>query len=227
MQREQTAWDGAGGASPSEAGVGVVVAEGHRLHREVLAALLRGTSGVGLVVEAATVAEAVEVCRRRSLGVVVWGEGPSGAPKELAGAVPGLRVLVLSDETVEGEENAPSLGRDDRIEQVHSLERLVALTGRRTEVGAPHARPMRVGGPAGAPDPLPALVTPLTPREIQVLEVLAFGRCTEEGARALHISPLTLRSHVKSILVKLGAHSKLEAVSLALRCGLIRLPTAG
>ena len=61
----------------------------------------------------------------------------------------------------------------------------------------------------------------LTAREGQILVLLAYGRSTSETAAELHISPLTVRSHVKSILAKLGVHSKLEAVSYALRNGLV------
>jgi DNA-binding NarL/FixJ family response regulator len=63
----------------------------------------------------------------------------------------------------------------------------------------------------------------LTPREMETLSVLASGRTTTESAAVLHISPLTVRSHVKQILSKLGVHSKLEAVTLALRHGVIDL----
>jgi DNA-binding NarL/FixJ family response regulator len=61
----------------------------------------------------------------------------------------------------------------------------------------------------------------LTARENQILALLAHGRSTTETAAALSISPLTVRSHVKSILAKLGVHSKLEAVTYALRNGLV------
>ncbi len=63
----------------------------------------------------------------------------------------------------------------------------------------------------------------LTTREAEILSLLAIGRSTSETAAALHISPLTVRSHVKSILAKLGVHSKLEAVSFALRSGLVEV----
>ena len=61
----------------------------------------------------------------------------------------------------------------------------------------------------------------LTVREGQILEHLTNGRSTSETAAELNISPLTVRSHVKSILAKLGVHSKVEAVSYALRNGLV------
>jgi DNA-binding NarL/FixJ family response regulator len=68
---------------------------------------------------------------------------------------------------------------------------------------------------AAASDPLRAL----TARERQVLSLLSLGRSTQEIAGSLVISPLTVRSHVKSILAKLSAHSKVEAIRVAWRAG--------
>jgi NarL family two-component system response regulator LiaR len=60
----------------------------------------------------------------------------------------------------------------------------------------------------------------LTPRETEILRSLAGGRTTTEVADGLGISALTVQSHVKSVLAKLGVHSKIEAVTLAWRYGL-------
>ena len=60
----------------------------------------------------------------------------------------------------------------------------------------------------------------LTPRETQVLQALAAGETAARIAESLGISTLTVHSHVKSILVKLGVHSTVEAVTLAWRHGL-------
>jgi DNA-binding NarL/FixJ family response regulator len=60
----------------------------------------------------------------------------------------------------------------------------------------------------------------LTGREMEILASLAEGASTLEIAERLGISPLTVQSHVKSILAKLGVHSKVEAVTYAWRHGL-------
>ncbi len=60
----------------------------------------------------------------------------------------------------------------------------------------------------------------LTGREREILRLLADGSSTVEIARALGIRPMTVQSHVKNILSKLGVHSKVEAVTLAWRMGL-------
>jgi DNA-binding NarL/FixJ family response regulator len=65
----------------------------------------------------------------------------------------------------------------------------------------------------------------LSPRELEVLELLATGATNKAIAEQLYLSVNTIRNHVQQVLVKLGAHSKLEAVSIAVREGIIRYPT--
>ena len=57
----------------------------------------------------------------------------------------------------------------------------------------------------------------LTPRERQILEQMATGATPERIAQALRMSPHTLRTHMQNILTKLGVHSKMEALVLAIR----------
>jgi two-component system, NarL family, nitrate/nitrite response regulator NarL len=61
----------------------------------------------------------------------------------------------------------------------------------------------------------------LTLREREVLRLVAEGVSTSDMARQLFVSPNTVRNHVQSVLVKLGAHSKLEALVIATRSGLL------
>lgn len=61
----------------------------------------------------------------------------------------------------------------------------------------------------------------LSPREREVLRLLAQGRSVSEAASQLHISVLTLRGHVRNILFKLEVHSMTQAVALAHRSGLV------
>jgi NarL family two-component system response regulator LiaR len=64
------------------------------------------------------------------------------------------------------------------------------------------------------------LLRRLTPRETEILRYLAVGETTTQVAGHLRISALTVQTHVKSILAKLGVHSKIEAVTLAWRAGI-------
>ena len=67
-------------------------------------------------------------------------------------------------------------------------------------------------------------VQALTRREREVLALLANGRSTAEVAAALSISVMTVQSHVKNVLAKLGVHSKVEAIRFAWRSGALSLP---
>jgi two-component system, NarL family, response regulator len=63
----------------------------------------------------------------------------------------------------------------------------------------------------------------LTPRELEILTLLAEGKSNKLIARELNISEGTVKTHVKNILEKLDATSRTEALSLAARRGLIKL----
>lgn len=68
-----------------------------------------------------------------------------------------------------------------------------------------------------------ASLEPLTPRERQVLQALAQGLDVSQVATHLRISPNTVRTHLQNAMSKLGVHSKLEAVVMALKYGLIEV----
>jgi two-component system, NarL family, response regulator YdfI len=88
-----------------------------------------------------------------------------------------------------------------------------------------HPREVTAALPASAPAsrPLAELAEPLTRREREVLQMLASGVGNKEIAAQLAISEHTVKFHVTSILGKLGAASRTEAVALAIRLGLILL----
>jgi DNA-binding NarL/FixJ family response regulator len=64
----------------------------------------------------------------------------------------------------------------------------------------------------------------LSERELEVLELIAEGLSTRAIAGQLFISVNTVRTHTQTILQKLGAHTKLEAVTIARRAGLVNHP---
>jgi DNA-binding NarL/FixJ family response regulator len=88
--------------------------------------------------------------------------------------------------------------------------------------GAGGGSAAKPGGVPAAGDPgLPG--EPLTPREVEVLELLGKGLTNADLGRALRISSHTAKYHVAQILAKLGASSRAEAVHTGLRRGLIGL----
>lgn len=113
-------------------------------------------------------------------------------------------------------------------ERDHSVS-LVAPGGERTRVevsSVPLATGHRVVGMFGLAVPLDrkrarAPETPLTPRQQEVLELLADGASTTAIAQKLFLSEQTVRNHVREILRRLGARSRLAAVAAARRDGLV------
>lgn len=79
------------------------------------------------------------------------------------------------------------------------------------------------GGPGASDEDGSAIQEPLTPRELEVLQLLAQGLPNKTIARRLRISEHTAKFHVSAIMVKLGAASRTEAVTRAARRGLLVL----
>lgn len=73
------------------------------------------------------------------------------------------------------------------------------------------------GGTAGPPVEEPLEPGVLTPRQREILTRLAAGRPAKVVARELGIAEVTVRNHIRAILLSLGAHSQLEAVAEARR----------
>ena len=67
------------------------------------------------------------------------------------------------------------------------------------------------------------VISPLTPREIEILQYIAKGYLNKQIAAELGISEQTIKNHVTSILRKLNANARTEAVVVAIRQGLIKI----
>jgi DNA-binding NarL/FixJ family response regulator len=68
-----------------------------------------------------------------------------------------------------------------------------------------------------------AFISPLTPREIEILQYIAKGYLNKQIAAELGISEQTIKNHVTSILRKLNANARTEAVVVAIKQGLIKI----
>ncbi len=97
------------------------------------------------------------------------------------------------------------------------VDRQVALQQSVDKLVSEFAGTAAARGPGAPADGPSSHRFPLTPREREVLALLATGATTRSIAHRLSVSPATVRNHVHHILGKLGVHSRLEAVALALR----------
>jgi DNA-binding NarL/FixJ family response regulator len=92
------------------------------------------------------------------------------------------------------------------------------------QVVVPRQMARHVGGARSKEEEQAALLAQqLTPREREVLELLAKGASSSQMARELTLSMNTVRTHVQSVLNKLGAHSRLEAAAFAVRYGIVKV----
>jgi len=134
----------------------------------------------------------------------------------LRAGLPTTTILLLAENaTPETREAAATSGCDGLVAKDGSAESLaVALLAARTDAAS---------APAHATNTIAATGRSLrlTVREREVLYLLAGGTSTAGIGQRLHIARNTARAHVQRVIEKLGAHSKLEAVAVARRTGII------
>ena len=204
----------------------VVIADDHALLRRGLETVLGLFNDIELVAQAEDGAEAVAVCEQTQPDVVLMDlvmpvlDG-AAANREILRRCPATRVLVLtsfSDEALI--ESALSAGAIGYLMKDISGAQLAAAI-RRASAGKPTLAPEaaevlmhRVEAPG-------LQGQDLTVRERQVLTLLADGLTNAEIAERLVVSLSTVKSHVSSIISKLGASSRTEAATIAVRHHLV------
>jgi DNA-binding CsgD family transcriptional regulator len=102
------------------------------------------------------------------------------------------------------------------------LEAAICLVAHGYRITAPRVERSR-NSVSGFDDTAPEACEPLTTREQQVLEKLAAGASNKMIARDLHISLATAKFHVGSLLAKLGARNRTDAVAIGLKLGILLL----
>lgn len=208
----------------------LLVVDDHAGVANALAELLRA-AGCGRVDVAHTSAAAVESARRQRVDVATIdldldGEDGLELLVRLKDEHPHLPLLVLSaTSTPTAVVASLRAGASGFVPKTASSDELMAAID---AVDAGHTwLPVPLIGPVVAllrepepPSEWEILIGTLSPREREVLELMVEGRSRKEIGAELAISINTVRTHVKSILAKLGVHASLEAVSLALRAGM-------
>ena len=212
---------------PGEAGEPptVLVVDDHVVFGQLVERALTHESDLVCVGVATSVAQARQMCAATRPDVVLMdvrlpdGDGVEAAA-ELVRANPDLRVVILSafiDSSLM--QRAARAGATALQAKDGDLDDLLdAIRFAQPGTLAVHPKLLR----QLVDDDSPTVTAPaLTLREHEVLRMLAAGRDLSVISRELSISINTCRGHVKSLLVKLGAHSQLQAVVIAMRSGLI------
>jgi DNA-binding NarL/FixJ family response regulator len=212
----------------------VVLAEDQPMVRAGFRAVLDSRSDIEVVGEAATGSEALEQVRALRPAVVVMDirmpdmDGLEATRRITTDpALSDTRVLVLTtfelDEYVFGALEAGAAGfllkggeLADLVQAIRVIadgESLLAPSVTRTLIDTYVSGPRRSA--AIEPDGLAELTT----REREVLGLIADGLNNAEIAQTLHLSPLTAKTHVSRILMKLGARDRVQLVVIAYQAG--------
>jgi DNA-binding NarL/FixJ family response regulator len=206
----------------------ILLADDHLVVREGLRSLLEA-AGFKVVGEARDGREALKLARMLEPEVTVMDIGMPGlngvdACRELLREVPEMRIIVL---TVHGEDayviEALRSGARGYVLKTQAGSDLVRAIGEVTQ-GRIYLSPSVSSAVvqaflAGSTSP----ADPLTPREREVLQLVAEGRSTKEVAGILGVSVKTAETHRTRLMTKLDIHHTAGLVHYAIRRGLIRV----
>ncbi len=204
----------------------VLMVDDHAMMRIGLATFLQAFDDLELVGEASDGVEALELCDRLQPDVVLMDlvmPGMDGvtATRAIRQKYPHIQVIALTSfeeaELVHGVLQAGAIGyllKDVSAEKLAEAIR-AAMEGKPSL--APEAARILIEAATRSSAP----VFQLTDREREVLALMAEGMNNTEIAKRLVVSQSTIKSHVSSILSKLGVNSRTEAVAVALQKNLI------
>jgi DNA-binding NarL/FixJ family response regulator len=226
-------------ATPKGPTVRVMLVEDDELMREGLRAVLSSDESIDVVEEADNGRVAIQRARRARPDVVLMDvrmpemDGIA-ATGELIDAVPEAKVVILTtfeeDEYILGALRAGASGfllkrtspeeLTAAIRTVAAGEALLSPSVTRRVIDRMAAQPV-VG------EVRDARLDELTPREREVLELIATGLSNREIAEALVVEETTVKTHVKRVLMKLDARDRVQAVILAYEWGLVAPGSGG
>ena len=214
----------------------VLVVDDEVLIRAGLAALLRAAPGLEVVGEAADGHEAVALATVTRPDVVLMDirmpglDGITATERILAGAPdPKPRVIVLTtfdlDEYVYAALRAGASGFLLKETEPHQVIAAVELVAAGDVLFAPSVLQRLVEAyvrqPRRVPTPAATGLDRLTPRELEILRLVATGRTNHEIADALTVSEATIKTHLNRTMTKLGLTSRAQAVVVAYETGLV------
>jgi DNA-binding NarL/FixJ family response regulator len=223
----------------TEPSIRVLLAEDQAIVRAGFRALLDSEPDIVVVGEAATGTEAVQLAKELRPDLVVMDirmpelDGLEATRRITTDPdLPATRVLVLTtfelDEYVFGALRAGASGFLLKGGELTDLLAAVRTVAAGEALLAPSVTRKLIAAYIAEPEPARGSLRgvleldQLTPREHEVLALVARGLSNHEIAQELHLSPLTAKTHVSRILMKLNARDRIQLVILAYENGLIR-----
>ena len=217
--------------TPETRRIRVLIVDDHALVRQGLRLFLGTAGDLELVGEAADGEEAVRVAKELAPDVVLMDlllpkvDGIR-ATEEVRRALPDTQVValtsVLEDASVVGAVKAGAIGyllKNTQAAELIEAIRAAAAGQVRLSPEASARLVREIHAPQSREN--------LTPREIEVLRLVGEGKANKQIARALGITEQTAKSHVHSILSKLGMLSRTQAAVHAARIGLVSVEELG
>jgi DNA-binding NarL/FixJ family response regulator len=201
----------------------VLAVDDHALLRDGIGALIANQSDMELVAEASNGREAIELFRQHQPDVTLMDlqmpeMGGIDALSAIRGEFPEARIIVLT--TYAGDVQVfRALKAGARAFLLKGLLRKELLE----TIRAVHAGQRRLPPEIAAEIAEHATDDSLTPREIDVLRLIAGGNANKEIAAQLSLTEETVKGHVKNILAKLGANDRTHAVTIGLKRGIIEI----
>lgn len=219
--------------------VRVLLADDQRLVRESLGTLLGLLGGIELVATASDGEEALALATEHRPQVVLMDIrmprlNGIEATRRLRELCPDVRVISLTtyadDESVLGALRAGARGyltKDASGEEIRAAILTVAAGDAALDPAVQHHVVTALASestPVGAAAARPELPDDLTPREAQVLALIAEGLSNSEIAERLVVSPTTVKSHINHLFAKAGLRDRAQAINYAYRTGISRPP---
>jgi two-component system, NarL family, response regulator len=201
----------------------VVIADDHPVVREGLVEVFKSQTDIKVVAEATDGEDTLEMCKQHLPDVLLLDlrmprkDGLQVLAELARGGISGPRVIVMT--TYESEDDIHRslktgakgyLVKDIAPQQIRAAVRRVAAGESFLSLNIAAKLAESIARPE------------LSKRERQVLKDLAYGRSNKEIAQILYISEHTAKAHVRSIMTKLNADSRTEAMAIATKRGLIK-----
>jgi DNA-binding NarL/FixJ family response regulator len=208
----------------------VLLVDDDALMRAGLRGVLAADAAIEVVGEAADGQDALHRARFDSPDVVLMDVRMPGldgisATERLLRETPGARVVILTtfndDDYIFGALRAGASGFLLKRTRPEELIAAVHTVAGGDSLLSPAVTSRVIARLAGHPVPDDARLRDLTPRELDVLALIARGHSNREIAAELMIESSTVKSHIKRILFKLGARDRVHAVIAAYETGLV------